>query len=69
MKDFLVQGFLVFFGWPKILRQTLRRFDAFGDSIFFLVLHVFYGEMERERGATSSVKSSVSKPLLQHAIG
>ena len=25
--------------------------------------------MERERGAASSVKSSVSKPLLQHAIG
>ena len=38
---FGVQGFLVFFWWPNIWRQNLRRVDAFGDSILFSVLHVF----------------------------
>ena len=73
--DFFGEGFFgsrifsfFLFGWPKILRQNLRRVDAFGDSFFFSGFACFYGEMERERGATSSVKSSVSKPLLQHAI-
>ena len=68
VKDFLGSRLFSFFLVAQHLETESSESRCFWWLNSFFGFACFYGEMERERGATSSVKSSVSKPLLQHAI-